>query len=454
MAAAEPTREYITQPDNTDLGHIPGDYGIPLLGKTFGFITKPYEMLDEIYKKHGAVSKTSLTFQKLVVALGPEFIKELTLDSDRVFSSEMGYRGPVGDFFEGGLLTKDFSDHKFHRRIMQTAFKTAAIRNYIDEMNPIIDSATAKWRADEDFHFYPHVKTLLLDIGAKVFLGLELEGKETKELNQAFLDMGEGTLSVIRKDWPGLTYRKGMNGRRFLEKFFVELVPKKRGLKGHDMATYFANETTEDGDLYDDKVVADHLIFLLLAAHDTTTSAITMACSFLAHNQDWQDRLRAEVTALGKDHIDFDDLSNLTDFDNTFKEVLRLHPPVPMMMRRTVRDIELGGHKIPAHTIIQMSPLYVGRMEEYWSNPHDFDPDRFARNEHKKHPFQWSPFGGGAHKCIGLHFADMLFKCVLANLLLNNHISFKPDYKYPANVQHFPFAKPMDNLPLILKPLT
>jgi|TARA_B110000902_G_scaffold266897_1_gene356744 cytochrome P450 len=453
MAAAEPSKDYLTQKDNTQLHNLPGNFGLPLLGKTFSFVTKPYAMLDELYKKHGPVSKASLTFQKLVVALGPEYIKELTLDSDRVFSSKMGYRGPVGEFFEGGLLTRDFSDHKFHRRIMQTAFKTTAMRGYVDEMNPIIDSAIAKWQTDKDFHFYPHVKTLLLDIGAKIFLGLDLEGRETKELNEAFLDMIAGSLAVIRKDWPGLTYRKGMNGRRFLEKFFVELVPKKRGQQGKDMATYFANETTEDGDLYDDKIVADHLIFLLLAAHDTTTSAITMACSLLAHNQDWQDRLRAEVTALGKDHIEFDDLAKLTDFDNTFKEVMRLHPPVPMMMRRTVRDIELGGYNIPAHTIIQISPLYVHRMDEYWTNPHDFDPDRFARNEHKKHAFQWAPFGGGAHKCIGLHFADMLFKCVLANMLQKNRISFGPDNEYPSKLQYFPFAKPIDNLPLIIEPI-
>ena len=134
MAAAEPSRDYLNEPDNTKLNHIPGDFGLPLIGKTFGFITKPYEVLNGLYNKYGAVSKSSFTFQKLVVALGPEYIKQLTLDSDRVFSSEMGYRGPVGDFFEGGLLTRDFSDHKFHRRIMQTAFKTAAMRNYVEEM--------------------------------------------------------------------------------------------------------------------------------------------------------------------------------------------------------------------------------------------------------------------------------------------------------------------------------
>jgi cytochrome P450 len=92
-------------------------------------------------------------------------------------------------------------------------------------------------------------------------------------------------------------------------------------------------------------------------------------------------------------------------------------------------------------------------MEAWWSDPHSFDPDRFAREEHKQHSFLWAPFGGGAHKCIGLHFADMLFKCTLAELLQRYRIRFAKPGQYPAKIQHFPFAKPMDDLPLVLEPL-
>ena len=46
--------------------------------------------------------------------------------------------------------------------------------------------------------------------------------------------------------------------------------------------------------------------FLLLAAHDTTTSALTMACYYLAHDQEWQDRLREEISALGRPEMSND----------------------------------------------------------------------------------------------------------------------------------------------------
>ncbi|MFT6287635.1 MAG: cytochrome P450 [Alcanivorax sp.] len=452
MDFAQP--EYVAQQDNTDLNHIPGSYGLPLIGDTFGFVVKPFETLDRRYRQFGPVSKISMTFQKSVIALGPEFIQQLTLDSEHAFSAQMGYDAPLGDFFAGGLLMKDFKEHKFHRRIMQTAFKIDAMRTYVDMMHPVIDERVSQWGKQEQFHFYPNIKTLLLDVGAKIFLGLDLKGDATQALNQSFLNMNEGTMSLIRKDWPGLLYRKGMNGRRELEDFFINLVPERRGEVGKDMATFFANEKTEAGEYFSEKVVGEHLIFLLLAAHDTTTSALTMAAYYLAHDQAWQERLREEILGLGKPNLEYDDLgANNATLDNCFKEVLRLSPPVPMMMRRTVKEVDVGGYTLAPHTMVQVSPLHTLRMESWWNNPHQFDPDRFGREEHKQHPFLWAPFGGGAHKCIGLHFADMLFKCALSHLLTNYRFSFASPGQYPGKIQYFPFSKPMDNLPLVLEPL-
>ncbi|MFK8018369.1 MAG: cytochrome P450 [Pseudomonadales bacterium] len=444
--------DYVRLKDNTNLDHIPGDYGRPLIGYTFDFVQRPFELMAEQRAQYGDVFRFSSTFQKSVVCLGPEYIKQLTLDSDKVFSSRMGYEAPLKHFFEGGLLMRDFAAHKFHRRIMQAAFKTEAMRNYVDAMHPLIDKALDQWEQQDDFLFYPNVKELLLDIGAKVFLGLDLVDKETTQLNEAFLAMGEGTMAIIRKDWPlpGLAYRKGMNGRRFLDQFFLELVPDRRGKTGSDMATFFSNETTESGELFPDEIVSKHLIFLLLAAHDTTTAALSMACHYLAHDQKWQSRLREEAQGLCGSHISYDELAQVSDIGNTFKEIERLHPSVPSFMRRTVAETEIGGYRIPAHTPIQTSVIYAQRMEEWWSNPHEFDPDRFARNEHKQHPFQWAPFGGGAHKCIGIHFADMLFKAVMSRMLKRYRFSFPEGHSYPSQIQHFPFPKPADHLPLVL----
>ena len=452
QAASE---DYIGQRDNKDLQHIPGDYGTPLFGQTFPFVTEPFKTLDTNYKKYGPIFRVNMTFQKMVVALGPEYIQQLMLDSQQVFSARMGYNAPLGDFFAGGLLMRDFADHKVHRRIMQTAFKIDAMRSYVDLMLPIIKDGVAFWnKQGNSFTLYPKMKTLLLDVGAKVFLGLDLEGEETKRLNKAFIDMNAGTVALIRKDWPGMKYRKAMDGRRLLEKYFTSIVPQRRGKSGVDMATYFSNERDTEGNYFSERVVGEHLIFLLLAAHDTTASALTMAAYYLARDQAWQQKLREELLELNNSDLEYDDLGvNVPHLDNCFKETLRLNPPVPMIMRRTVKEVKLGSYEIAPHTMIQVSPLYTQQMEKWWKDPHCFNPDRFGEEENKQHPFLWAPFGGGAHKCIGLHFADMLFKCTLSEMIKKYNFKFASKDQYPSKMQHFPFAKPADDLPLELSPL-
>ena len=136
--------EFTRHRDNKNLAHIPGRYGWPLIGDTFSFILQPFDVLHKHYQQYGPVFKASLTFQKFVVALGPEFIQQLMLDTKQTFSARMGYESPLGDFFAGGLLMKDFDEHKFHRRIMQTAFKIDAMRTYVDQMQPIIHKQTSQ----------------------------------------------------------------------------------------------------------------------------------------------------------------------------------------------------------------------------------------------------------------------------------------------------------------------
>ena len=79
--------EYVRHRDNKNLSHIPGSYGLPVLGRTFQFVINPYRVLDENYHRYGPVHKASLTFQKFVVALGPEYIQQLMLDSDRAWAT-------------------------------------------------------------------------------------------------------------------------------------------------------------------------------------------------------------------------------------------------------------------------------------------------------------------------------------------------------------------------------
>ena len=449
----EAVASYKEAKDNHKLDHIPGSYGMPVIGHTVALVKDLYGTVDKQYKEFGPVSKFGLAGFKGVLLCGPDLYQQVYLDKDKNFSAEMGYANSLGNFYKGALLLRDHEEHRFQRRMMQTAFKNDAMKGYIDTMGPMLAEAVESWDGQKDFHFFPAIKQALLDVAATIFVGLDKDDERAEKLNQAFSDVADGLMGIIKKEIPGTKYAKGKKGERFLHSFFGALIEERRKNDGKDTFSYFAKELNENGEYFSDYDIVAHMSFLLFAAHDTTTSALSHMLYHLGQNPELRQRLREEAQAIGKDYLEYEDLDKMPLADAAVREALRLHPSVMMMQRRTINDCEIGGYHIPANTILFVAPQYVHRMAEYWDEPEKFDPDRWLepRNEHKRHSFSFVGFGGGAHKCIGMHFALMQTKNFLHQFLT------RYDFELPANfgteMQTVPLPKPADDLPMVLKRL-
>jgi cytochrome P450 len=140
--------------------------------------------------------------------------------------------------------------------------------------------------------------------------------------------------------------------------------------------------------------------------------------------------------------------------DLVVNESIRLVTPVQWAMRRTVRDTELLGYYIPEGTNVIAYPGMNHRLPELWTDPLKFDPDRFTepRNEHKRHRYAFTPFGGGAHKCIGMVFGQLEIKTILHRLLRKYQLELpRPGYKAVWDYGGMPIPK--DGMPIMLRPL-
>ena len=122
----------------------------------------------------------------------------------------------------------------------------------------------------------------------------------------------------------------------------------------------------------------------------------------------------------------FDNLEAMPLTEMAFKEALRLKPPVPSMPRRAVRDFSFKGFAIPGGAMIGVNPLFTHHMPRYLARSRHFDPLRFTEEaQRSRHRFAWVPFGGGAHMCLGLHFAYMQAKCFARHFLQNLAVSLR-----------------------------
>ncbi|UCG40260.1 MAG: cytochrome P450 [Acidimicrobiia bacterium] len=433
------------------LAHIPGDMGWPVIGRTVPFARDALSLVSSMRDRFGPVFKVSLLGQDFVVVSTPHAAKQVFLDREQIFSSEVGWESSIGSLFSRGLMLRDFDDHRIHRRIMRQAFRRDALVSYLDLMHPVIEEHLDRWRGRGEFDVYPGIKELLLDIAVRVFVGAPL-GPEADAVNRAFIDSVMAGVSPIRSPLPGTQMRRGLAGRRYLVDYFGGRVAAKRAApESADMFSRLCHAEDEEGNRLTDDEVVDHMIFLLLAAHDTTTGTLSAMLWYLATSDDWQARVREEVRGLPSARVDFDGARSMEATGLVFKEATRLHPPVPFSPRGVLSDTEIDGVAIPQGVAVSMASILTHRDPEWWDSPEVFDPQRFTegRAEHERHSHNFVPFGGGAHTCLGRHFADLNAKAVIAQVFSRFDLAARPGAS--VTFQAVPIPKPRNGLPLTLR---
>ena len=431
---------------------VPGEHGPPVVGHTLHVMRDPLGWARYFYDRYGPVSWTSVFGLRMVAAAGPDAAERVLVNRDKAFSNGRGWEYFIGPFFRRGIMLLDFDEHRYHRRIMQQAFTRQRLADYLSSMNPCIAAGIAALPAEGVIRAHPAFKRLTLDLATRTFMGGEL-GHGADRVNRAFVDLVRAGTAYLRFPVPGLRWSRGLRARRVLEDVLRAQLPAKRAAGGTDLFSALCQARSEDGHRFGDDDVVNHMIFLLMAAHDTTTMTLTTMTYYLARHPEWQDRVRAESAALRTADPDHDELDRLTSLDLVMKECLRLVTPLHAMARRTVKDTEILGHFVPAGTPVTVSQHFIHHMPEYWPQPQRFDPERFAehRREDRVHNFAWLPFGGGVHKCIGLHFAALQVKAVLHQLLLRYRWSVPEGYEMPLDYTSMP--TPSDGLPVRLQRL-
>nr|WP_310525440.1 cytochrome P450 [Polymorphobacter sp.] len=445
----------LPEPTFEDLAHLPGMQPAKIRTlRTINFLRDPLGMSHKMLDQYGRVFRRQDFGGWGVAMIGPEANELVMFNKDKIFSSSLGWNPVLENLFPHGLMLMDFEEHRIHRKALSVAFKTDPMKHYLGELNTGITRGIAAWPSSPEFKFYPAIKALTLDLAAASFLGVPW-GPDAKKINKAFVDMVLASVAVVRKPLPLTQMRRGVKGREFMSEFFRREIPKRRGVAGDDIFTQICNTTDDDGVQLSDQAIIDHMNFLMMAAHDTTTSSITSTVHFLGTHPEWQDKIRAEIRAVQAKTggaLTYETLGDLETIELVFKESLRLIPPVPSMPRRALRDFVFMNHRIPAGAHVGINPMMTHRLPDVWPEPEKFDPTRFtAENSKGRHKYAWVPFGGGGHMCLGLHFAYMQVKSFFFHLLAENRIVLSDTYK--GEFIMFPIPKPRDGLPLRIEKL-
>ncbi len=447
-------------PTGSDLKPIYGT-GDPGVVEVLRFFKDPIGMVTKRRAEFGDITYINSFGLKFVIPLEPDGSEAIAMNRNKAFANEPAWGFLIGPFFRRGIMLMDFEEHRYHRRIMQQAFTNTHLKGYLQDMQPMLrdrvahlpvsDGAASNGTA-EPVRLLDEFKQITLDLALEIFLGLDLPCAEADRINKAFIDCVNAGLSIIRKPIPGLRWSKGLKGRKVLEDFFYEHLPEKRATQTPDLFSVLCHAESEDGHTFTDEDVVNHMIFVLMAAHDTSTITLTTMAYYMAKHPEWQEKAREQSRTLPPE-ISYDTLDEFTVLDRIMKESLRLNSPVPGLPRQAKEDTEICGHYIPKGTYVSAINLVSHHNPKLWNDPERFDPDRFTkeRAEDKVHRYAWMPFGGGVHKCIGLYFAQMEIKTIMHNMLLHYEWSVPDDYVWKLDNSTLPVPK--DRLPVRVRAL-
>jgi cytochrome P450 len=423
-------------------------FGLPHLLK---LRRRPVEHNAVLRAKYGEVARMNVFGTTMHAVYGMDAAEQVLINRDRDFANGPAWTYFIGPFFRRGLMLLDFDEHLHHRRILQHAFTNDALRRYHAMLVPHVRRNLEQWRHARNPRMQELFKALTLDLALEIFVGVDLPAAEQQRINKAFIAAVRAGTSIIRKPIPGGPWAKGLAARKVLEEFFHTHLPAKRRDGGDDLFAQLCIAESEDGERFSDEDIVNHMIFLLMAAHDTSTITMTSMAYHLAKHPAWQEAAREESVAAGD--LDYEGVTGLDLLDRVMKESMRLCAPVPSLPRVAVRDVRIGDYLVPEGGFVAVSPFINHFDPAYWPDPTRFDPDRFTddRREDRSHRMAFQPFGGGVHKCIGMHFAGMQIRTVFHELLRSYRWRVPADYEWPLDLAALPSVR--DRLPVQLEPL-
>ncbi len=214
-----------------------------------------------------------------------------------------------------------------------------------------------------------------------------------------------------------------------------------------DILSLLVQATYEDGRSLEDQALRDELMTMLLAGHETTATALAWAVSHVLGHQKVRTRLLDELAGASAAPLDPERMIRLEYLDAVCRETLRLTPIIPLVGRRLTRPMKIGGVDLPAGVVAAPCIYLAHRRPERWPEPERFRPERFL--ETKPTPYEFLPFGGGVRRCLGMAFALVEMKIVLAEVLSRLELRTAPGYQVRV-VRRSVTLAPSEGMPVVV----
>jgi len=398
----------------------PGPRGAAL--QSFLYMRDPYGYYARMQARYGDLFTMPTMNGLLVIAHTPRLAGEILAGGEKDFGIGFGAETLEPLVGRRSLLLLHGDAHRHERKTLSPVFHGGRMRAHGPAMQRAARDRSERWLPGDRLVMQDEMQAISLDVIIRAVLGVS----EPHHI-EAFRDVIRETVEKVsplplffrplQREFFGVgPWAKFLRGRRRLDAMLNAQIKATRSgdASREDVLSRLVRTTDEEGQPLSDAAIRDHLVTLLIAGHETTSTALAWAFYELARHPTIREWLIDEIERLGPEP-EPSALASLPALDAVARETLRLHPIVAEFFRTVRQGYTLDGFDIPAGVVLAGSILSIHRSPEIYPEPDAFRPARFL--EQSRPPHEFAAFGGGHRYCLGAAFALYEMAIVIGTLL-------------------------------------
>ena len=389
---------------------LPAGPSSPRLVQALTFALNRNRAMHRARARYGsAFSVDTLNLGRVVMLADPAEVKQLfQVSPEEADTPDINLGSVLGP---GSLFAIGGDDHRKQRKLLTPPFHGRRLRAYESLIEQATEREMATWPQEGSFPVLPSTMRITLNaILQTVFGAAGAELDELRALLPRMVKLGSilAVLPISRRflgaHGPWARFRRY---RARYDAIVDRLIDRALPSAGErdDVLAMLLQSRYDDGSAMSRAQIADQLLTLLSAGHETTATTLAWAVERIRRHPALLDRLTAEVDAGG---------SELREA--TLIEVQRVRPVVEMTSRQVrAESLDIGRWRLPRGTVVTVCISLLHDAPELFPDPAAFDPDRFVGA--RPDTYGWIPFGGGVRRCIGAAFATLEMNVVLRTML-------------------------------------
>jgi cytochrome P450 len=372
----------------------------------------PLRYLAGAARRYGDIVHLAIARRHDFLLNHPDYVRAILLDQDGMRRS---VHRPLQRILGRGLLTSRGKIHKRQRALLQPVFQKHSIAALGEMMSREISQWSDRWAEGATVEMTDEMTRLSTSIAGKTLFNVDLEFKEI-EFREALITVFAATrfnnlllVSKVLERLPLPANRRFRRAAERLDKFIYKMIADRhaRPTDQPDLLSVLVRMNEKSPKKMTDQKIRDQILTFFLAGHETIASALTWTWYLLAKNPDATEKLHVELRTILNGRLPtVSDLESLTYAKMIFAESMRLYPPVWIIGRHALCDVNINGYLIPKGSYIHVSPYLMHHHPRYFPDPERFEPERWTPEAIAARPrFSYFPFGGGGSQCIGEGFA-------------------------------------------------